>query len=91
MYLNYKIKFEEGFHSRPAIELIELCKLFEILDIHIAKVNGIDKPIKCKNLIAILKANIEKGDIVTIAFKDSNYDAIIKNELNRIFETEAIT
>lgn len=87
MTLKYKINFEEGFHSRPAIELVDLCKKYDDLNIHITKINDTNKEIKCKNLIAILKSNIEKDSIITIDINDSENNDIIKQNLDKIFET----
>lgn len=85
MKINYKIKFSEGFHSRPALELIDLSKENKELNIRITKINETEQDISCKNLIAILKANIEYGNDIEITYEDSNKNEIIYKKLNRIF------
>lgn len=85
MKINYKIKFSEGFHSRPALELIDLSKENKELNIRITKINEIEQDIPCKNLIAILKANIEYGNDIEITYEDSNKNEMIYKKLNRIF------
>lgn len=85
MKINYKIKFSEGFHSRPALDLIDLSKENKDLNIRITKINGQDKEIRCKNLIAILTANIEQGDDIEITCEDSQKNEAIYKKLNGIF------
>ncbi len=85
MKINYTIKFEEGFHSRPALDLIDLSKENKNLNIRITKINGKDKDIRCKNLIAILTANIEQGDEIEITYNDSTNNEMIHKKLDRIF------
>ena len=84
----YKIPFEEGLHSRPAIRLTNLCKEYSLLNIEIVKINDVSKNIKCKNLIAILTANISKDDIIEINVSDSDdaTNLIIKQKLDEIFK-----
>lgn len=90
MVYQYKISFEEGLHSRPAIGLTDLCKEYEYLNIKIVKINNEEKNIKCKNLISILTANIAKNDIIEIQVTDSDdfTNNEIKNKLDKIFENK---
>lgn len=86
MIYEYKIKFKEGLHSRPAIGLTDLNKEYKFLTFKIIKVNNEKKDIKL-NLISILKANIEKNDIIQIEVSDSDDETNkkIKKQLDEIF------
>ena len=86
MIYKYKINFKEGLHSRPAIGLTDLSKEYQ--DIKIIKINNEIKDIKCKNLIAILTANIAKDDIIEIQVTESDEftNNEIKNKLDIIFK-----
>lgn len=85
MKINYTIKFSEGFHSRPALDLIDLSKQNKDLNIRITKINKKNKDIRCKNLIAILTANIGQGDEIEITCEDSKNNEVIRKKLDNIF------
>ena len=85
MTLNYRIRFPEGFHSRPALDLIDLSKTNKNLNIRITKINGAEKNIACKNLIAILASNIGYQDEIELTCEDSEKNEQISKELNKIF------
>ena len=88
MVLTYKIPYEEGLHSRPAIQLTELHKKFPNANLTICRTNDTSKKISCKSLISILVANLQKDEEIEI-----NYDSIeeqneIKKALDKLFLVE---
>ena len=87
MKINYKIRFSDGFHSRPALDLIDSSKANKNLNIRITKINGIEKDIRCRSLISILTANIEYKDEIEITYEDSKDNEVISEKLNKIFNT----
>lgn len=81
----YKIPFEEGFHSRPAIALTELTRKYKDIEFIISKINNKETNVKCKSLIAILTANIQQYDEIEISINGDDKNNEIKIELDKIF------
>ena len=86
MLLQYKIKFEEGLHSRAAINLTNLTRKHRNSSFTIIKINDKDVIIKCNSLISILSSNIQCEDIIELSVVcDATIKSEIKKELDMIF------
>lgn len=78
----FKVKFEEGLHARPASELVKVC---QGITSNITVTKG-DLTIDPKSILGILSMGAKKDDVVTVEVNGEDEQEGLR-KLQDFFET----